>query len=616
MAGRLDEFWPDVADSAWIGGKAEGWERGPYWLDGLIPLAAATGDARLRRKAARWVDAILASQSDDGWLGPETGDPSPDHHEDYGHLDVWPRMLVAKALLQYESWTSDARVVPALLALAQRMRQVLAQQPLHEWGRARWGDLVICLLELHERTGQPWLLEFSDEVVTQGLDWMAVAAEFPYTAPVTDARLEQYGEDADGIWMNDRFLATHGVNVAMAVRSFPALFRLTGDERYRHGFDRMLAGLDHWHGLANGMFSCDEHLAGRHPSQGSETCAVVEMLQSLEYAHEVWGHDPAIRDRLERIAYNALPAASTRDDRAHQYVQQPNQVICHVTDDRPYTNNGPDANTFGLAPHFGCCTANRHQGWPRFTARLWAHDGARTLSAATLAPCHVVTMIGGANVRIDVETQYPFNDHVRLRVTCDEPTEMTIELPVPNWAGSDEQMQVIIEGRRIDVPDGPTHRVQRTWRGSTDVEVHFAPSVILEPHGHDTFAVVRGAVLLVLPVQEEWRAFGAVSEWPSHEVHPSSDWNITLEVVDETQLNVSALSFSDCPDPLADVDTAFQVETVGRVLPQWTLHQGAAGLPSETGTRGESIRPVVLVPYATTRLRISQFPRVPSDSDP
>ena len=37
LSGRIDEFWPDIAQSGWIGGKAEGWERGPYWLDGLIP---------------------------------------------------------------------------------------------------------------------------------------------------------------------------------------------------------------------------------------------------------------------------------------------------------------------------------------------------------------------------------------------------------------------------------------------------------------------------------------------------------------------------------------------------------------------------------------------------
>jgi len=28
LSGPLDEFWPDIAESGWIGGSAEGWERG------------------------------------------------------------------------------------------------------------------------------------------------------------------------------------------------------------------------------------------------------------------------------------------------------------------------------------------------------------------------------------------------------------------------------------------------------------------------------------------------------------------------------------------------------------------------------------------------------------
>ena len=29
LSGHLDEVWPDVRDSAWIGGDREGWERMP-----------------------------------------------------------------------------------------------------------------------------------------------------------------------------------------------------------------------------------------------------------------------------------------------------------------------------------------------------------------------------------------------------------------------------------------------------------------------------------------------------------------------------------------------------------------------------------------------------------
>ena len=52
LSGHLDRFRLDVNESVWIGGKFDlsgaGHERGPYWLNGVVPLVAqlnASGDA-------------------------------------------------------------------------------------------------------------------------------------------------------------------------------------------------------------------------------------------------------------------------------------------------------------------------------------------------------------------------------------------------------------------------------------------------------------------------------------------------------------------------------------------------------------------------------------------
>jgi hypothetical protein len=41
LGGHLAHFWPDVMDSVWVGGSADGGlhERAPYWLNGIVPLA-------------------------------------------------------------------------------------------------------------------------------------------------------------------------------------------------------------------------------------------------------------------------------------------------------------------------------------------------------------------------------------------------------------------------------------------------------------------------------------------------------------------------------------------------------------------------------------------------
>ena len=70
LSGHLDQFWPDVADSQWFGGRAEGWERAPYWLDGVIPLAWILDDGPLKARITGYVDFIVAHQRSDGWFGP------------------------------------------------------------------------------------------------------------------------------------------------------------------------------------------------------------------------------------------------------------------------------------------------------------------------------------------------------------------------------------------------------------------------------------------------------------------------------------------------------------------------------------------------------------------
>jgi len=54
LSGHLDEFWPSVGpDSGWLGGTGESWERGPYYMDGLVPLAFLLDDPRLLAKARK-----------------------------------------------------------------------------------------------------------------------------------------------------------------------------------------------------------------------------------------------------------------------------------------------------------------------------------------------------------------------------------------------------------------------------------------------------------------------------------------------------------------------------------------------------------------------------------
>lgn len=69
--GRMDELYPEVMGprNGWLGGDGDQWERGPYWIDGLLPLAWLLDDAELKAKVRPWIEWILQSQREDGYFG-------------------------------------------------------------------------------------------------------------------------------------------------------------------------------------------------------------------------------------------------------------------------------------------------------------------------------------------------------------------------------------------------------------------------------------------------------------------------------------------------------------------------------------------------------------------
>ena len=175
LSGHLDEFWPDMKNSAWIGGNAESWERVPYWLDGIVPLAYLLDDQALQARIKPFIDSIIEHQHPDGWLGP-VGDTAG--HKPY---DPWPLFPLFKALTQYQGATGDPRVVPALLRCARKIDQVVDQTPLYSWAKTRVADFAVSLYWLYDRTGEAWLLDLARKAFAQSHDWRAQFDDFKFT---------------------------------------------------------------------------------------------------------------------------------------------------------------------------------------------------------------------------------------------------------------------------------------------------------------------------------------------------------------------------------------------------------------------------------------------------
>lgn len=585
LTGHLEEHWKDVGpDNGWLGGDGESWERGPYYVDGLLPLAYLLEDEGLIAKANRWVEWALASQQEDGFFGPtqiRTVNQEVDVHQDW-----WHYMIILKVMTQYEEVTGDPRVVPFMTRFLRFMHGKIAEQPLREWAEARGAELVLSILWLYKRTGEPFLLELAQDVTGQTIEWTELFLDFPFWR-----KIEQWDH------------RTHVVNVAMGLKTPAIRYQLTGDQKELDAVHRGIDSLMTFHGQAHGMFSGDEWLSGTHPSQGVELCAVVEYMFTLENLVRTFG-EGRFGDILEKVAFNALPAAISRDWTSHQYDQQVNQILCNVAPRN--WSNGPEANLFGLEPHFGCCTANMHQGWPKLASHLWMSDSCGGLASVSYAPCTVQARVGGgARAKLTVSGEYPFRERVTIELTLDRPERFGLSLRVPAWCASPA---LSVNGESVElVCHNGYANVKREWQDGDTLVLTLPMEVKAVTRNLCAVSVERGPLVYVLPIRESWQLLCGRERFHDWELYPASPWKYGL--LADTGF---AVSEHDIPEQPFDAACApVRLKASGKLVRHWPMEGNNAGTPPfNPNTYGQPVTDLELVPYGGAKLRIGEFPLI------
>lgn len=455
----------------WLGGSGDSWERAPYYTKGIVALAYVLNDQALIIKANKWINWSLNNQQANGFFGPPK------------NTDWWPRMSMLYAIRDFYDATKDERVIPFMLKYFAYQNNNLTSKTLDSWGRSRAGDNIELAYWLYNHTGESFLLDLADKLKSQAYDWTDI---------FTNNQFNAYQAD---------FQPKHNVNVPQAMKMPAIYFQQSGEladkMAYFHGYNHLMCE----HGQPMGMQSGNEMVGGRSAITGLELCSIVEQMQSSETAQMILG-DAYIGDQLEKVAFNALPGALTKDIKGLQYYTQANQVkskFGNLQFGQQYDN--------GILPGplsgYGCCRFNFHMGWPYFVKHMWAATNDDGLAIMAYGPSHLTALVAnGKEVSIRESTNYPFSDSISLLISSQEEISFPLKLRIPAWC---KQPVIAVNGVQIsDIQPGSFHTISRTWKNEDVVSIQFPMEIKLNQEVNNAVSVQRGPLVYALKIAEQW----------------------------------------------------------------------------------------------------------------
>jgi DUF1680 family protein len=472
-------------------------------------------DPELAKKADEWIDKIVAAQLPDGYIntyytltGLDRRWTDMSMHEDYngGHL--------IEAAVAYYQTTGKRKLLEVAIRFADHFDALFGPGKRH-WVTGHQ-ELELALVKLFNVTLDKRYLNLADWLLEERGHKRAIG----YTW--TDWRDTSYAQDVLPVKKQTQ-ITGHAVRAMYLYTGAADVAALTGDTDYMNAMNAVWEDVVYRNYYITGGigssgrnegFSIDYDLPNLQAY--CETCASVGMVFWNQRMNRLTG-DSKFMDVLERSLYNgALAGLSLSGDRFF------------------YGNPLASLGTHFRREWFGtaCCPAN--------IARLTASVGDYIYGVSTegiwvnlFIGNSSVLAVGKSEVPIAIETNYPWEGLVKVKIDPRAKTRFALHLRVPGWAqhqpvpgdlyrftsSSDQKISLNINGKPVPVEVKNGYAViSRDWKKGDIVELGL-PLEVREVAAHekvtqnsDRIALQRGPLVYCIEgADNEGKALNVVA---------------------------------------------------------------------------------------------------------
>ena len=456
----LRGFQQRPGKQAWVG------EHVGKWLHAATLAWVYTGDADLRAKLDRVVNALLATQQADGYLGTY----AEGEHWAMGReqkWDVWVHKYNLLGLITFAHYTINQTALNAARKIGDLLLNTFGangQLDLNERsthvGMAS-GSVLEPLVLLYRATNDQRYLDFARWIVDR---WETEKGPKLVSALAAGAAVKQVAN-------------AKAYEMLSCLVGLCELYRATGEARYLNpvlnawlditGGQLLITGsgssAEHWTEAKQYLSSVNDKVA--------ETCVTVTWIQLNLQLLRLTGQ-ARYAEELEKTYYNHL-AAAQRPDGAQW---------CYFTahDGRkPYQAEQ------------NCCTSSGPRAWAMLpTFAYQTTDDGIVVNFFTPSTAYI-KLNNGKTVTIKQETNYPTEGRVTLTVTVPEPLKFSLRMRVPIWS----------QLAGIKAKPGEYWLLRQTWSRTQTITLDFAiPTRTAFGGGKNSgqVAVLRGPLVLAV----------------------------------------------------------------------------------------------------------------------